>query len=80
MKDRIVEFIGEVNGMGSKMQAPDGNASLVNQLGINSLNLVSLVLLIEGEYGIEIDFESFSADHIRTLDNFVSFVTSHVPA
>jgi acyl carrier protein len=81
MRDRLLQLIGEINGLPVQTKQAHNKAHLVNDLKIDSLNLVSLILMVEGEFGIEIDFDTFSADHLETVDNFVAFVASHtIPA
>jgi acyl carrier protein len=52
----------------------DGSSHLTYDVGLDSLQLINLILLVEAEFGVEVDFESFEIDHLSSLDRFTGFV------
>jgi acyl carrier protein len=74
MQQRILELIGKVNGDPALVANATGASHLVNDLRIDSLNLVSLILMIESELDIEVPLEDLTSNHIEALDNFIQFI------
>ena len=54
------------------------NASLIDDLGADSLDTVELVMAFEEEFGIEIPDDA--ADHIQTVGDAVKFLEKNASA
>ena len=54
------------------------DASFVDDLGADSLDVVELVMALEEEFGVEIPDEA--AEKIGTVKDAVSYLTEHVEA
>ena len=50
-------------------------ASLIDDLGADSLDIVELVMKMEEEFGIEIPDEE--AEKIKTVNDVVQYITTH---
>ena len=51
-------------------------ASFIEDLGADSLDLVELIMAMEEEFGLEISDED--AEKIQTVQDAVSYITEHV--
>lgn len=49
------------------------SSHLVDNVGLDSLQLINLVLPVERKFSIEIDFDSFNIEHLSSLDRFVGY-------
>lgn len=71
--DRIRDLIALV------MEDPDLAADvteetdLLNDLGIDSLHMITFLLSVEEEFDVEIDFESLEPEHLHSVLAFCGF-------
>ena len=54
---------------------PD-DASVITDVGLDSLELLQFMLEIEAMLAIEVDFERLSYDHLESLTDLASFLDS----
>jgi acyl carrier protein len=70
---RVREIISEQLGVAGTEVTPE--ASFIEDLGADSLDIVELVMALEEEYGMEISDED--AEKIRTVKDVVGYIESH---
>ncbi|MFN8627637.1 MAG: acyl carrier protein [Candidatus Binatia bacterium] len=70
---KVKEIVCEQLGVSDTEVTPD--ASFIEDLGADSLDIVELVMALEEEYDIEITDEE--AEKIRTVRDIVSYIESH---
>jgi acyl carrier protein len=71
--DKIIKVISEKLGIDRAEVAPE--ASLVDDLGADSLDLVELIMSMEEEFDIEIPDED--AEKIITVQHAIDYVKEH---
>jgi acyl carrier protein len=71
---RVVEIIVQQLGVDAEKVTPE--ASFVDDLGADSLDVVELVMAFEEEFGVEIPEES--AEKIATVKDAIDFLTQRV--
>jgi len=71
--EKVKEVISNQLGVGLNEVVPE--ASFVDDLGADSLDLVELVMAMEEEFGIEIGDED--AERIRTVQDAINHVKTH---
>ena len=64
-----------VEQLGVDENQVDNNASFVDDLGADSLDIVELVMAMEEEFEVEIPDEE--AEHIKTVQDAVNFINEH---
>jgi acyl carrier protein len=55
------------------------DADIINDLGLNSLQLVGFFLMVEDEFDIELDFDRLEMDGLYSVRSFCDFLRSHDP-
>jgi acyl carrier protein len=70
---KVKEIVCEQLGVSEDEVSP--NASFIEDLGADSLDIVELVMALEEEYDLEISDEE--AEKIRTVGDVVTFIESH---
>lgn len=73
VETKVKEIVCEQLGVSEDEVAP--NASFIEDLGADSLDIVELVMALEEEYDLEISDEE--AEKIRTVGDVVGYIESH---
>jgi acyl carrier protein len=74
MERRVIEIIVEQLGVSEEEVTLD--ASFIDDLGADSLDLVELIMAMEEEFGLEITDED--AEKIQTVQDVVHYITEHI--
>ena len=56
------------------------DADLVDEYGLDSLQMISFLLGIEDCFDLELDYENLELDHLRSVSQFASYVRQLAPA
>jgi acyl carrier protein len=71
--DKIKEIIAEQLGIDEDEVVPE--ASFLDDLGADSLDIVELIMAFEEEFDLEIPDED--AEKIKTVQNVIDYIKSH---
>ena len=71
MRDRINHILTEMCFLDS---IPNGEASLRDDLGIDSLRLVELIIALEDEFSVEFDESDLDPAALQTVDDITCLV------
>ena len=71
---RVIEIIVEQLGVGEDEVTPE--ASFIDDLGADSLDLVELIMAMEEEFSLEISDEE--AEKIQTVQDVINYINEHV--
>jgi len=71
---KVKEIIASQLGVDQEEVVPE--ASFVEDLGADSLDLVELIMAMEEEFGIEVPDEE--AEKIRTVQDAIDYVQEHI--
>ena len=71
---KVKDLIAESLGVKTEEVVPD--ASFIDDLGADSLDIVELVMLIEKEFNIEISDDD--AEKISTVQDSIDYISTHL--
>lgn len=72
--DKIKEIIKDV--LGRDASSFDENTDIMNDLKLDSLDIVDLVMSVEDEWGVVVD--DADIDSLRTLGDVVKYIESRI--
>ena len=73
VEQRVKEIICEQLGVSEEQVTPE--ASFIEDLGADSLDIVELVMALEEEFGLDIPDED--ADKLKTVGDAMEYLKSH---
>jgi acyl carrier protein len=68
------ELLAEVMGDPGLVAGISDDADVVDELRLDSLQMISFLLAIEDRFDVELDFESLGLDDLRSLRRFCALV------
>ena len=76
VEKRVKEIVAEQ--LGRDVNEVTNEASFIDDLGADSLDIVELVMAMEDEFGIEIPDEE--AEKIKTVKDVIEYIKAHAKA
>ena len=73
ISNRVTEIVVEQLGVDKNAVLPE--ASLIDDLGADSLDTVELVMALEEEFGLEIPDDA--AEKIKTIQQIIDYIAEH---
>lgn len=80
VEDRVKAVLVGVLANGVEAAEIGDDADLVDEYGLDSLQMISFLLGIEDEFDVELDYENLRLDDLRSVRQFGRFVAGLVPA
>lgn len=76
MKEKLIKIICEVKEDTSLTEKIKNSTDLLNEIDIDSLQLINIILKIEDEWDIEIDFDEFDMNSLKSVDSLCEYIKS----
>ena len=76
MKDQIKSILGIVKEDPELSNKIPDHANIINDVGLDSLQLLNFLLLIEERLVVEINFEKLDAKDLSSINNFCEFIST----
>ena len=77
IENRIRNVIKDAVELTTPIEQVGINEDLM-QLGLDSINSIKVIVVIEMEFGFEFDDEDLTADNFRTINNLISCIESRI--
>lgn len=75
---RLKVLAARVLGEPATAERIGDDADLVDELGLDSIQMIQFLLGTEDEFDLELDFDALELDHIRSVRLFAEFVLREV--
>lgn len=74
MQQKVIEIIAEIKEEPGLLQTLNGASDLTLDAALDSLQIINFILRVEDEFNIEVDFDTFDLEHLKSVDRFSSYV------
>lgn len=74
MENTIISAIAEVLGDNEIACTLTPDSDLINDIGLDSIQLITMILNLEDNLDVVIDFDDFDFDEINTIADLVEFL------
>lgn len=74
MIQTIMNILCEVKESPELMSTLKPQTDIIQDVGLDSLQMINFVLAIEDAFDLEIDFETFDYEHMSSIERLVSFL------
>lgn len=75
LNEKVVAVIAEIKGDMSLVEKVDDNTRLIEDLGLDSIQIINLIMETEEKLDIEVDINSLDFSHLKTLRTFCDFLS-----
>lgn len=72
--NKLIEIIVEVRETPELRNSISSDDDIINDIGIDSLQLINLILKVEDEFDVEIDFDEFQMDDLTSVERFFNYI------
>ncbi len=74
--DRLIRILAEMQTDPDLAEQIGPSTDIINELGLDSLQMINLALRVEDEFQITLDFETFDLDTLLSVESFWMFIES----
>lgn len=76
MEKEIIDLIVDNSFVDSNGKAIQADDDLI-EIGLNSLNCIQLIVLLEDKYNIEFGYSDLSVESVNTVSKIINYILSH---
>ncbi|WP_301292656.1 acyl carrier protein [Paenibacillus tyrfis] len=70
----VIKILSEIKESPELLSTLKPETDIVNEVGLDSLQMINFVLAIEDAFGVEIDFDNFDIEHLSSIQAFVAYL------
>ena len=74
MISRIGEIVARIRKNPALAGKINGSTDLINEIGLDSLEMIDFLLAFEEEFQTQVDFNSLAMEHLTSVDALCNFV------
>lgn len=76
MKEKLVNIICTVKEDDTLAEKIENSTDLLNEIDIDSLQLINIILQIEDKLEVEINFDEFDMNNLKSIDSLCRYINS----
>jgi len=74
MQEKIIAILSELKQDPTLLATITGTSDIVNDVGLDSLQMIQFILKVEDELDVQIDYDGFDFQYLQSVDAFVDFL------
>ena len=74
IKSGVIKLLVEVTENQELDSQLSDSTNLVEDIGLDSIQLINFILTLEDEFGIDVDFEAFDFDNLKSLKSLCEYI------
>lgn len=74
LNEKIIRILAEVRQGELQTDELNGNSSIVNDVGLDSLQMIDFMLKVEEEFEITMDFDNFDFSTLDSIQTFSDYI------
>lgn len=74
MHEKVINLLSNVVESGFEREKVNGTTDIINEIGLDSLEMIKFLLSVEDEFEIEIDYDEFEISHLNSINRFCEFI------
>ncbi|WP_379128717.1 acyl carrier protein [Paenibacillus sp. sgz500958] len=71
-----MRILSEIKNNPELLLTATETTDIVNDVGLDSLQMINFILRIEDEFEIEFDFDHFAYEDFKSIGDFMGFITA----
>lgn len=77
MQEKIIQLLCEVKENQNLAKSVTGETKIIDEIGLDSLEMINFILRLQEEFDIEIDFESLDISVLETVNTLENYIKSN---
>lgn len=78
LKQKIIILLSESKEDEALIEKVDGETNIIEEIALDSLQMINFMLRVEEETGVEIDFDTFEFSNLSSVNSFVDYISERV--
>jgi acyl carrier protein len=74
MEEKLIQILADVKETPELIEKVTVKTRIIDEIGLDSLEMINLMLQVEEEFGVEINFEDFALEHLETVASFLGYL------
>ncbi|MFV9644352.1 MAG: phosphopantetheine-binding protein [Desulfobacterales bacterium] len=79
MQEKVKEILAQIKEDPDIASTLSNNADILNDVGLDSIQIINFMLKIEEEFDVEIDYDNFNYNHMTSIDKLCQFLSQQKP-
>ncbi len=75
MVEQIKQLLKEITNNSIDIMKLSNDADIINDVGLDSIQMINFILTVEERFDINIDFEKFNYEHMGSINKLCQFIS-----
>lgn len=76
MEEKIIQILAEIKNDNEIVTKASKETSIIDDIGLDSLQMINFLLRIEDEFAIEFDFEQFNLSNLSSVEGLSNYIST----